>query len=182
MDSFTDYRERKEFYYGQQIKGLSAFLYAWLPLILIFAVWGFILEIFAYSGDVLGLIAAAIYVVFPIITWAFARGLDSSTFVCSISFLIYLIAQRVLSIIRVLFSASAFPDTTTGISVIDSAISVVFQLGMGLALFAEFADLLLISIFVAYYLHMFIRHKRFFTKSLAELRKDFEKKHESLKD
>lgn len=182
MESFANYRERKEFYYGQKIKGLSAFLYVWMPLISVFAGWGFISKILSYSGNILELITAAVYVLFAILTLAFSRGLDASTFFCSVAFLIYLVVQWGVSIIGMLLSTSSLSESITSGSMMNDVISAGFQLGMGIVLFAEIIDLLIISIFVAYYLHMFIRHKRFFTKSLAELRKDFEKKYESLKD
>ena len=173
MESFANYRERKEFYYGKKIKGLSAFLNVWLPLISVLSVWGFFSTALSYAGDILGLIMAAIYAAFSIFTLAVSRGLDSSTFGCSIAFLIYLFAQTAFSVIRLAVSTSSISNSfTTGT---DSAFSAGLQLGFGFALFAEIGALILISIFVVYYLRMFIRHKLFFTKSLSELRKNFER-------
>jgi len=180
MSVASDYRAKKETYFGKKLPGYSAYIYAFVPILIAASVWNLVTIIKNFNGDAIHFVLAIAWVLLSVLAEITAIDGDAPAFWCNIIFLVFLLANNVIyqaiSVIGAVSDVSgAVSNVASGAGDMASIITASAGIGTALVVVPTAVTLILLLAFCAYYLALFIGHKSYFLTPYDDLKKAYRK-------
>ena len=178
MSVSSEFRDKKQEYYGKKISGLIPYANVLLPIVGVLQLWGIITAIVGWSGVSAGFVFNMVLLFLSVTAFATLRDYDALGFWANLLFLGAFIAAQIYNVVAVLSVSALLQNSANGVaasagSAFGSAVMMGATLGLGLTIVPVLiAAVLLISVAV-FYIVVFIRHRKFFFTSFKALKKEF---------
>ena len=158
--------------YNKKVFGLKAYMFFWLPLLLLSSVWGVYSHVTDWSGGAFDFIIATFSAMVGVWSIIVIRWLDIFSFRINVAFLILCATRYTVSNVSLILAASslsntmkdAITDTTAsgGYAIGQNLLASGISMGAGFVMFGAIFSLLLFLLFFFVYFHMFFKHKNLF--------------------
>lgn len=171
-------RKQKIYYYsnGGKVQGLSGYMFFWLPLLVLCALWALSDYFLAWDGDSVGYVISLGVALLGILSLITIHAVDKLAFYSNVAFLALYLVRLIIDEISIFTAASNMGETLHGVvdqsnaDWLHSAVS--FGVGIGSLTFVLDAIILLVMFSVFFYI--FVKNRRLFFTSLKDLKKDYE--------
>lgn len=158
--------------YGKRVFGLSAYIYFWLPLLLLSSFWGVYSHVTNWQGGAFDFILAAFSAMVGVWSIIAIRWLDAFSFRINVAFLILCAIRYTVSNISLIIvtgniagtlkNAVIDPTASGGYAIGQNLVASGLSMGAGFVMFGAIFSLLLLFIFFTVYFRMFFKHKNLF--------------------